>query len=333
MQEAEQSIRRRYEAVSPVLDEQARRWFAAAEAIALGYGGVSLVARATGIVRSTINRGIKEIKARRSAGAGRIRKVGGGRKKKTDTDANLAKDLKDLVEPHTRGDPVRALLWTTKSLDHLAAALKEQGHSVCPNVVRDLLRGMKYSLQSNRKTREGNQHEDRDAQFQYINALVEDFLGSDDPVLSVDTKKKELVGDFKNNGREWRPKGAPEPVKTHDFIDRELGRAVPYGVYDIANNTGFVSVGNDHDTSSFAVNAIRRWWDCMGKERFPRPQRLMINADGGGSNGYRVRLWKVELQALANELKIPITVCHLPPGTSRGVGRRDCTSGLSQNGA
>jgi hypothetical protein len=315
--EASEAVRSRYEALSPILDEQGLRHFAAAEAQALGRGGVSLVARITGIARSTINRGIKEIKAKRHAGAGRVRAVGGGRKKKTATDKSLLEDLRNLVEPATRGDPMQPLLWTSYSLSHLAAALKALKHEVSLPVIGALLRSLGYSLQANRKTREGGTHPDRDAQFRYINDLAEDFLATDNPVLSVDTKKKELVGDFKNNGREWRPEGLPEEVKVHDFIDPEQGRAVPYGVYDIADNAGWVSVGTDHDTACFAVNAIRLWWLRMGKDRYPKPERLMITADGGGSNGHRVRLWKVELQKLANELGIPITVCHLPPGTSK----------------
>jgi hypothetical protein len=229
----------------------------------------------------------------------------------------LLDDLKALVEPVTRGDPMKPLLWTTKSLCHLAGALHEQEHSVCPNVIRKLLRGMGYSLQSNRKTHEGSHHEDRDGQFNYLNDQAKDHLSAGDPVISVDTKKKEIVGDFKNNGREWRPKGTPEDVRVHDFVDPGLGRAVPYGVYDIGGNAGWVSVGSDHDTAAFAVNAIRRWWLTMGKERYPNAKSLMITADGGGSNGYRLRLWKVELQKLADELGLSITVCHLPPGTSK----------------
>jgi len=212
---------------------------------------------------------------------------------------------------------MKPLLWTTKSLSHLVEALKQKGHSVCQNVVRKLLRSMGYSLRSNQKTLEGGQHADRDAQFNYINAQANGFLSSGDPVISVDTKKKELVGNFKNNGQEWRPKNTPENVRVHDFIDKELGRAVPYGVYDIRNNMGWVSVGNNHDTASFAVNAIRKWWSTIGKQRYSSAKRLLVNADGGGSNGYRVRLWKVEIQKLADELGIPITICHLPPGTSK----------------
>ena len=317
MDESETAIQKRHEALKPVLDEQGRRRFAAAEAMALGHGGVTLLSRITGLARRTIYRGIADIKSGHSAGPGRVRQPGGGRRKKTSQDVTLLDDLKALVEPETRGDPMKPLLWTTKSLTHLAEALKEKGHRICATVIRKLLRGMGYSLQGNRKTIEGKQHEDRDAQFRYINEQVKDHLSAGDPVISVDTKKKEIIGDFKNNGREWRPEGTPENVGVHDFPDPELGRAVPYGVYDIGANSGWVSVGSDHDTAAFAVNAIRRWWFTMGKERYAGRRRLMITADAGGSNGYRVRLWKVELQKLANELGLAITVCHLPPGTSK----------------
>jgi hypothetical protein len=317
MADAEAGIRQRFEALSPLLDEQLLRRFVAAEAIAAGYGGVSLVSRITNIARSTINRGIDEINENRDAGQGRVRRAGGGRKSKISNDPTLLDDLKALVEPATRGDPMQPLLWTSKSLRHLSAALKKMGHDVCKTVVRDLLRLLGYSLQANAKTREGGNHPDRDAQFNYINNEVKAFQASGDPVISVDTKKKELVGDYKNNGREWLPKGSPEEVKVHDFIDPEKGKGIPYGVYDPGKNVGWVSVGINHDTAAFAVNAIRRWWQTMGVETYPSAGRLMINADCGGSNGVRVRLWKVELQKLVDELKIPITVCHLPPGTSK----------------
>jgi hypothetical protein len=310
-------VRLRYEALSPVLDERGRRRFAAAEASAYGHGGVSLVARITGMARSTIARGVEEIEQKPEVETTRIRKPGGGRKPKRIEDVTLLADLKRLVEPATRGDPMRTLLWTSKSLRHLSVALAAQGHSVCSMVVAACLRELGYSLQANRKTLEGGGHMDRDAQFQYLNDQATAFLKANEPVVSVDTKKKELVGNYKNNGREWHPKATPEAVKVHDFIDPKLGRAVPYGVYDIADNKGWVSVGTDHDTASFAVQAIRRWWRTMGQDRYPQASRLMITADGGGSNGHRVRLWKIELQALADELRIPITVCHLPPGTSK----------------
>ena len=310
-------IRRRYAALFPVLDERGRRRFAAAEARTYGFGGVSVVARITGLARSTIARGIEEIEQKPEVETKRVRKPGGGRKRKHVADSTLLNDLQHLVEPATRGDPMRTLLWTSKSLRHLSQALAARGHSVCPMVVAGCLRELGFSLQSNRKTQEGGEHMDRDAQFQYLNDQATAFLRANEPVVSVDTKKKELVGNYKNNGREWRPKAAPEAVNVHDFIDPKLGRAVPYGVYDIADNKGWVSVGTDHDTASFAVQAIRRWWLAMGRERYPQASRLLITADGGGSNGHRVRLWKIELQALADELRIPITVCHLPPGTSK----------------
>ena len=303
--------------MAPVLNEQSRRRFVALEARTLGHGGVSAMARISGLARSTIYHGLSDILDNSSAPSGRIRKLGGGRKSKASQDPTLVRDLKRLVEPATRGDPVKPLLWTSRSLHNLAEELAKEGHRVCPTVVGDLLRGLGYSLQANSKTREGGQHIDRDAQFHYINAQAEAFLATHEPIISVDTKKKELVGNFKNNGRQWRAKGRPELVNVHDFVDPKLSRAVPYGVYDITNNAGWVSVGTDHDTASFAVHAIRRWWKAMGKKRHPEATRLMISADGGGSNGYRVRLWKIELQKLADELALPITVCHLPPGTSK----------------
>jgi Rhodopirellula transposase DDE domain len=311
------AARKRYREMMPVLNEQSRRRFVALEARALGRGGVSLMARISGLARSTIYHGLSDIDDKVLAAPGRVRKAGGGRGRKTSEDPTLVADLRRLVEPATRGDPMQALLWTTRSLRNLVAALAPQGHKVCPTVVGDLLHDMGYSLQANSKTREGGQHIDRDGQFQYINTQAKGFLGAHQPIISVDTKKKELVGNFRNNGREWRRKGRPELVNIHDFIDPKLSRAVPYGVYDITNNVGWVSVGTDHDTASFAVQAIRRWWRTMGKQRYPKATRLMIAADGGGSNGYRVRLWKVELQKLADQLKMPITVCHLPPGTSK----------------
>jgi len=317
MADAADLIRQRFEALDPVLDEQARRRFAAAEARALGRGGVTLVSNVTGIARSTINRGIVEIAQNVSAGEGRVRRPGGGRKAKTQEDPTLLEDLQKLLEASTRGDPMSPLLWTLKSLDKLCAALSDMGHDVCPNVVAKLLRRLGYSLQGNRKTREGSRHPDRDAQFQYLDACMKEHMAEQSPVISVDTKKKELVGDFKNGGRELRPKASPEEVRVHDFIDPELGRAVPYGIYDIADNKGWVSVGVDHDTAAFAVNTIRTWWSTMGQPRYPAAKRLMITADGGGSNGARVRLWKIELQKLVDEIGIPVTVCHLPPGTSK----------------
>ena len=287
--------------------------------MAAGRGGVTAVSRVTGIARSTINRGLVELRDETipAAPADRVRRAGGGRKSLAATDKTLLRDLRTLVEPATRGDPMAPLLWCAKSLRNLAAELRACGHRIGHNVVAKLLREAGYSLQANRKTLEGSHHPDRDAQFNYINASVKVALAAGQPAISVDTKKKELVGDFKNNGREYRPKGDPEKVRVHDFVIPELGRAAPYGVYDIADNTGWVSVGIDHDTASFAVNSIRRWWQTMGCERYPTASKLVITADGGGSNGSRVRLWKIELQALASELDIEITVCHLPPGTSK----------------
>ena len=309
----------RFEALDPVLDERSRRRFAAAEACAAGRGGIALVSRITGIARSTINRGLAELGEAASGDMPRrrVRRAGGGRKKLSETDPTLLSDLQGLVEPTTRGDPQAPLLWTSRSLRNLAEALRAMGHRIGHNVVADLLRQLNYSLQGNRKTHEGSDSPDRDEQFGYINAQVSAALAAGEPAISVDTKKKELVGDFKNAGRELRHKGDPEPVRVHDFKMPELGRAVPYGVYDIAGNTGWVSVGIDHDTASFAVNAIRRWWQTMGRARYPEAGSLVITADCGGSNGARVRLWKRELQALATELGVTITVCHLPPGTSK----------------
>jgi hypothetical protein len=314
----EAAIAFRHAALDPVLDERGRRRFAAAEARMAGRGGVSAVSRITGLARSTIRRGLDELeRATGDATFGRVRRPGGGRKKATEVDPTLLGDLKDLVEPATRGDPEAALLWTSRSLRNLADALRAMGHKIGHNVVGDLLRQLNYSLQSNRKTKEGSHNPDRDAQFGYINTQVKAALVAGQPAISVDTKKKELVGDFKNAGRELRPIGQPEPVRVHEFQTPKLGRAVPYGVYDIAGNTGWVSVGIDHDTASFAVNAIRRWWLEMGRTRYPDAKALLITADCGGSNGVRVRLWKRELQNLADELGLTVTVCHLPPGTSK----------------
>jgi hypothetical protein len=313
------AIELRYAALAPLLDERGRRRFAAAEALAAGRGGVTPVSRITGLARSTIDRGLAELRGEGApaAASDRVRRPGGGRKKLVATDATLLGDLEGLVEPTARGDPTAPLRWTAKSLRHLAAGLRGLGHRICHNVVADLLRAAGYSLQANRKTREGASHPDRDAQFGYINERVKEALTAREPAVSVDTKKKELVGDFRNAGRDWRPKGRPEAVRVHDFVIPELGRAAPYGVYDIADNAGWVSVGIDHDTASFAVNAIRRWWQAMGRARYPQATRLLITADCGGSNGVRLRLWKRELQNLASELGLAITVCHLPPGTSK----------------
>jgi hypothetical protein len=308
-------IRERFSAVAPFLDERTRRLVAAAEAFAAGYGGIAAVATATGIAPSTIGRGMKELACEDPSP--RIRRPGAGRKTTISKDPTLLQDLERLVEPSTRGDPESPLRWTCKSVRRLAQALQMQGHQVSHTLVAELLNDAGYSLQGNLKTTEGESHPDRDAQFDYINTQVTAALAEKQPVISVDTKKKELVGDFRNNGREYRPQGNPEEVRVHDFLIKELGRAVPYGVYDLAANHGWVSVGVDHDTAAFAVNSIRQWWLAIGQARYPEATCLMITADGGGSNGSRVRLWKRELQTLANELGIDITVSHLPPGTSK----------------
>ena len=313
----ESAIRERFQALLPVLDERARRRFAAVEAKTAGHGGIVAVMRATGIARSTIGRGLAELRAAGQLAPGRVRQPGGGRRPLSETDTSLLDDLRSLVEPETRGDPQSPLLWTCKCLRKLSRSLRDMGHKVGRTLVGELLHKLDYRLQANRKTREGSCHPDRNAQFQYIIDRVKEALAAGEPAISVDTKKKELVGDFKNGGREWRPKGSPEEVRVHDFVIPELVRAVPYGVYDIAGNAGWVSVGIDHDTAAFAVNAIRSWWRLMGRERYPNARSLLITADGGGSNGSRVRLWKIELQKLADELGVPITVCHLPPGTSK----------------
>ncbi|MCP4380820.1 MAG: ISAzo13 family transposase [Hyphomicrobiales bacterium] len=311
-------IRCRYEALFSYLDERGRRLFAAAEARAAGHGGIALVSEITGIAPSTIGRGLAELDGRQApAGVGRVRRRGGGRKPLTVTQPGLLAALKGLVEPGERGDPQRPLRWVSKSYRHLAEALSGLGYSVSFRGISPLLAALGYSLQGNAKTREGSAHPDRDGQFEAIARQVSQFMATDDPVISVDTKKKELVGRFKNTGRELRPKGKPEEVSVHDFPDKELGKAAPYGVYDVANNIGWVNLGISHDTAAFAVESIRRWWRRLGQARYPRARRLLITADCGGSNGARVRLWKVELQKLARELDLEISVCHLPPGTSK----------------
>jgi Rhodopirellula transposase DDE domain len=312
------AIKLRYEALSPVLDERGRRRFAAAEALAAGWGGIAAVCEATGIARSTIGYGLRELRGDAPNSAlGGIRRKGAGRKPLTQTDPTLLSDLEGLVAPATRGDPMSPLKWTSKSLRNLANALCAMGHRVGHDVVGTLLKRLGYSLQGNRKTLEGSHHVDRDAQFRHIAETVKGTIAAGQPAISVDTKKKELVGDFKNGGREYRPAGSPEPVRVHDFVDPQLGRAAPYGVYDIADDKGWVSVGIDHDTAAFAVNAIRSWWMIMGRSRYLGAHTLTITADGGGSNGSRVRLWKVELQKLADELGLTVVVLHLPPGTSK----------------
>jgi hypothetical protein len=317
-------IARKYEQLKAHLDERTRRLWAAVEAEALGSGGVSAVHRATGLARSTIEQGRRDLaEAAASAPSAvaklgtRIRAPGGGRKKATATDPTLLADLERLISPATRGDPMSPLRWTSKSVRKLAEELRDLGHSTSHRMVAEMLHALGYSLQANVKTMEGGSHEDRDAQFQHIYASVQEMQAAGQPVISVDTKKKELVGDFKNSGREWQPKGRPEKVRVHDFIIPELGRANPYGVYDLTRNVGWVSVGTDHDTAAFAVESIRRWWEGMGKEAYPQATELLITADGGGSNGSRVRLWKLELQRFADQTGLRLKVCHFPPGTSK----------------
>ena len=313
----ESAIFQRFSALQPVLDERGRRRLAAAEALTAGHGGVAAAARATGVARSTIGRGLRELRSDAVIDPLRVRRPGAGRKPMTSTDASLVDDLRSLVEPDARGDPQSPLQWTCKSLGKLAAGLCSMGHKIGRTLVGELLHKLDYSLQSNRKTLEGTGNRDRDAQFRHINQRVAEALATGEPAISIDTKKKERVGNFKNAGREWHPEGQPEQVRVHDFVIPGLGRAAPYGIYDMADNTGWVSVGIDHDTAAFAANAIRSWWQNMGRERYPNAKSLVITADGGGSNGSRVRLWKLELQKLANEFGFPIRVCHLPPGTSK----------------
>jgi hypothetical protein len=311
------AIRARFTALSPHLNERARRLFAASEARAAGWGGVAAVCEATGVARSTIGRGLAELRSDELALTPRIRRPGGGRKPKTETEPGLLEALSDLVQSAIRGDPEAALLWVSKSQRHLAAALAERGFTASQKLVGRLLRRLGFSLQANSKTREGTSHPDRNAQFEYINAQINTFQVAGQPTVSVDTKKKELVGDFKNAGRELRPKGEPEPVRVHDFIIPELGKVAPYGVYDIAANTGWINLGIDHDTAAFAVESIRRWWHELGQARYSTAKQILITADCGGSNGARVRLWKTELQTLADQTGLSITVAHLPPGTSK----------------
>jgi len=309
-------IRKKFLSLKGVLDERARRLWAAAEARALGRGGVAAVCRATGFSPTTLNRGLRDLRSGRMP-TDRIRRPGGGRKSARTLDPTLQDALEKLVEPVTRGDPISPLRWTCKSTRNLAAELGRQGYGVSHTLVAQLLHDMGYSLQANRKNREGAGHPDRNAQFEHINQTVARQVKQCQPAISVDTKKKELVGDFKNSGRNWHPKGRPEEVRVHDFIDKKLGKAIPYGVYDLARNAGWVSVGITHDTASFAAATIGRWWRRMGRRIYPHARSLLINADSGGSNGNRLRLWKWELQRLANHTGLIIRVCHLPPGTSK----------------
>ena len=312
----ESALTRRWLDLRDHLDERSRRLWLAAEAKALGFGGITLVSSVTKVAKDTITDGIKEL-AGEAIGPGRVRRAGGGRKRAEEVDPELPAALDELVEPVTRGDPESPLRWTSKSLNRLAGELTARGHPVSDDTVRRLLMEAGFSLQANAKTMEGKQSPDRDAQFHHINAAVKAALAAGQPVISVDTKKKELVGDYKNGGREWLPAGEPEQVKVHDFIDRQLGKASPYGVYDVGANTGWVSVGTDHDTAAFAVNTIRTWWNKIGKAAYPGAAELLITADCGGSNGSRVRLWKTELAAFAAQTGLTIRVHHLPPGTSK----------------
>ena len=319
-----EDIRQRFRSLSAFLDERMRRLVAAAESAAIGYGGVSVVARATGVSRRAITEGRRELSQQKVSreplpSQSRIRRKGAGRKRTVDKDPSLRQDLDRLVDPATRGDPESPLRWTCKSVRILAEELRREGHAVSHQTVAELLHEMDYSLQANQKKLEGSQHADRNQQFEYINGKAQRYLKQGEPVISVDTKKKELVGDFKNPGREWQPRGQPDKVRVHDFQIRqpENGKVAPYGVYDLGRNAGWVSVGVDHDTAEFTVESIRRWWRWMGPRSYPKATRLLITADSGGSNGARVRLWKWELQQLADETGLEIAVCHFPPGTSK----------------
>jgi hypothetical protein len=312
----ESSIRARFAAVGSGLNERSRRLFAAAEARTAGHGGIAATFRATGIARSTIGRGLKDLDGP-DALSGVVRRTGSGRPALAEADPTLLEDLRRLLEPATMGDPMRPLLWVSKSHAKLADALLAMGHKIRKSSIPKLLEMLKYRRQVNRKTLEGSNNPDRDAQFEHINAAVIATQAAGQPVISIDTKKKELIGAYKNGGSDYRPEGCPDKVNEHDFADKELGKAIPYGVYDIAANAGCVSVGIDNDTAQFSVNSIRRWLDVMGRERYPGMNKLMITADGGGSNGSRVRLFKVELQKLADETALDLQVCHYPPGTSK----------------
>jgi transposase len=316
MEVTRQMLAAKFEAIFPHLDERQRRLLMGAEARALGHGGIRAVARAAGVREATVSLGVDELDSGTEP-LGRARRPGGGRKRAAELDPGLRPALLALVEPEERGDPMSPLRWTVKSTRNLAAELTRQGHEVSADTVGDLLREEGFSLQGNAKTIEGQRHPDRDAQFRYINEQVKAHQDTADPVISVDTKKKENVGEFKNGGREWRPQGEPAGVRTHDFPDEQLGKAIPYGVYDLAANSGWVSVGTDHDTAAFAVGSIRRWWNAQGRAAYPRARRLLITADAGGSNGYRTRAWKAEMAAFALETGLAVTVCHFPPGTSK----------------
>jgi hypothetical protein len=315
-----ETVESKYKVLSAVLNERQRRLWAASEAKVLGRGGVSWVSRATGLSRTTITGAMKELEALECGtpvAEERVRRPGGGRKPLTETDPGVMADLERLVEPTTCGDPQSALRWTCKSTRKLAADLRKRGHEIGERKVAQLLDELNYSLQSNRKSKEGGDNPDRNAQFEYINRQAQRFQRKEQPVISVDAKKKELIGDFRNAGKEWRPQGHPEAVRVYDFMDKKLGKGIPYGVYDVSANRGWVSVGTDHDTAEFAVETIRRWWHKMGHPSYPMANELLIMADGGGSNGSRTRLWKIALQGFADETGLAIRVCHFPPGTSK----------------
>lgn len=309
-------VAERFAAISPHLNERQRRLWAGAEARALGRGGITLVSRATGLSRPTLHKALSELKSPPLA-EGRVRRKGGGRKPLRERDPELEAALDALVDPDSRGDPMSPLRWTCKSTGQLALALTRGGHPVSADTVGTMLKEAGYRLQANLKTKEGSQHPDRDAQFRYLNEQAREFRDAGLPVVSVDAKKKELIGEFKNVGREWEPKGHPVEVRVHDFLLSELGKAIPYGIYDLERNVGWINVGQDHETAAFAVESLRRWWQGDGVFAYPEADRLLICADGGGSNGYRVRLWKYELSKMAGETGLAITVCHLPPGTSK----------------
>jgi transposase len=315
-EELVRKVAEKYNNLSKTLNERSRRLWAGNESLSIGYAGIEIVSRATGLSRSTIIKGMKEITDKREL-KDRIRDLGGGRKKEVDKDPGIREELIRLIEPSTRGDPQSPLLWESKSLRKLSSELKEKGYDVSHVLVEKLLHDMKYNLKSNRKMNEGKSHADRNLQFEHINSRAIEFMKESQPVISIDTKKKELIGNFKNNGKEWKPKGEFDEVNVYDFMQFAVGKAVPYGIYDMKLNEGYVNVGIDHDTAEFAVQSIKKWWECMGKKRYPDAKRLMITADGGGSNGSRVKLWKIELQKFATETGLEISVCHFPPGTSK----------------
>ena len=315
-EELVRKVAEKYNNLSKTLNERSRRLWAGNESLSIGYAGIEIVSRATGLSRSTIIKGMKEITDKREL-KDRIRDLGGGRKKEVDKDPGIREELIRLIEPSTRGDPQSPLLWESKSLRKLSSELKEKGYDVSHVLVEKLLHDMKYNLKSNRKMNEGKSHADRNLQFEHINSRAIEFMKESQPVISIDTKKKELIGNFKNNGKEWKPKGEYDEVNVYDFMQFAVGKAVPYGIYDMKLNEGYVNVGIDHDTAEFAVQSIKKWWECMGKKRYPDAKRLMITADGGGSNGSRVKLWKIELQKFATETGLEISVCHFPPGTSK----------------